>query len=36
MSLAELSRKDWSTVGAYIVGAIGVVALVVTALRLGH
>ena len=30
----ELARKDWSTVGAYIVGAIGIVAMILTAL--GH
>ena len=32
--VTELARKDWSTVGAYIVGAIGIVAMILTAL--GH
>ena len=29
--ISDLSRKDWATVGAYIVGAVGVVALIVAA-----
>jgi len=31
--LAEIRRKEWSTVGGYIVGAVGIVALILTALR---
>jgi len=29
--ISDLSRKDWATVGAYIVGAIGIAALIVAA-----
>jgi len=29
--IAELGRKDWATVGAYIVGAVGIAALVAAA-----
>jgi uncharacterized protein involved in exopolysaccharide biosynthesis len=31
--VSELHSKNWSTVGAYIVGAVGIIALIVTALR---
>ena len=34
--VAELGRKDWSTVGAYLVGAIGIVAAIIAALSLHH
>lgn len=34
--IADLGRKEWGTVGAYIVGAIGIVALIVTALSWHH
>lgn len=34
--LGELNRKDWSTVGAYIVGAVGIAGLIVTALTWHH
>jgi hypothetical protein len=30
--IADLGRKDWATVGAYIVGAIGIAALITSAL----
>ena len=30
--LAEIARKNWSVVGAYIVGAIGIASLVITAI----
>ena len=32
--IEHIARKDWSTVGAYIVGAVGIVAMILTAL--GH
>ena len=34
--LGELNRKDWSTVGAYLVGAVGIAGLIVTALTWHH
>jgi hypothetical protein len=34
--IGELTRKDWTTVGAYIVGAIGIAGMVVTALTWHH
>ena len=34
--IGDLGRKDWATVGAYIVGAIGIAALVVAALAWHH
>jgi hypothetical protein len=30
--LSDLGRKDWATVGAYIVGAVGVASLIATAI----
>jgi hypothetical protein len=30
--VSDLGRKDWATVGAYIVGAIGIAALIISAL----
>ena len=32
--MSELSKRNWAAVGAYIVGAVGIAALVITALRL--
>lgn len=32
--ISDIGRKDWATVGAYIVGAVGIAALVLSALRL--
>ena len=29
--IADLGRKDWATVGAYIVGAVGIAALIIAA-----
>jgi hypothetical protein len=34
--ISDLSRKDWATVGAYIVGAIGIAALIVAGITWHH
>jgi hypothetical protein len=31
-SISELKRRDWTTVGAYIMGAIGIAALIIAAI----
>jgi hypothetical protein len=34
--ISELGKQNWASVGAYIVGAVGVVALLVTAMMRAH